>query len=233
MTTIRGLVFDFDGLILDTETPLYRSWIAIYAEVGLEVSASTWAGLLGAAADPPEAYDLLERHLGHPIDRDALHRRRMTHEMELLRYESILPGVLETLEAARSRHLRTAIASSSDRAWVTGHIGRLGLRPFFDVIVCAEDVEHTKPEPDLYLLAAERLEIEPRHAVAFEDSLHGLRAARRAGMLCVAVPNRITRGLPFDEADLILESLLDVPLGELLARLERRTTSRDSEVETA
>jgi HAD superfamily hydrolase (TIGR01509 family) len=165
-------------------------------------------------------YDILERHLGHAVDRAALRRRRMQHEMQLLQFETVLPGVEPLLADGKTRGLSLAIASSSDRAWVEGHIDRLGLRPFFEAIVCAEDVQQTKPQPDLYLSAAQRLGVAPGEAIAFEDSLHGVRAAKTAGMFCVAVPNRITRCLSFDEADLVLDSLQGSSLAEILRAAE-------------
>ncbi len=214
--TIRALIFDFDGLILDTETPLHRSWMEIYEEAGLTVTPETWAELLGSAADPPGAYDLLEKHLGRPLDRAAVRQRHMKREHELLRQEVVLPGVCRLLNAAEQRGLSRGIASSSDRRWVVGHLRRVGLFGSFDAIVCADDVSHTKPSPDLYLEAVHRLGVRPSEAIAFEDSMHGVKAAKRAGLFCVAVPNQITRHLSFDEADLVLKSLADRSLDDYI-----------------
>jgi len=216
MSYCRALIFDFDGLILDTETPLFESWKAVYREAGFEISLDYWASILGTSADPQEGYEILEQHLGRPIDRDAVHERRMKHEMELLRGETVLPGVADLLRNGKQAGLSMAIASSSDRKWVTGHIDALGLRSYFETIVCADDVSRTKPAPDLYRLAVERLGVSPGQAIAFEDSAHGVRAAVCAGLYCVAVPNRITRELDFREADRIVDSLEACDLEDLL-----------------
>jgi HAD superfamily hydrolase (TIGR01509 family) len=219
---IRALVFDFDGLILDTETPLQRSWEEIYAAFGLTVSPAKWASLLGAAADPPGAYALLEEHLGHPIDRLAMRERHLKREQELLAAETILPGVRELIGEARSRGLRLAVASSSDRAWVERHLRKFDLIASFDTLLCAEDVARTKPDPELYSAALRALDARPDEAIAFEDSAHGAEAAHRAGLFTVVVPNRATRHATFPCADLVVDSIAERSLDEYIAAAERR-----------
>jgi len=219
---IRALVFDFDGLILDTETPLYTSWQEIYREVGLDVPPEVWTTALGTAGDPPAAYEFLETHLGHATDRAELRQRRAKREKELLALEQPLPGVQATLREARARGLRCAIASSSEKAWVAGHLARLDLLASFDVLSCAEDVAETKPSPALYLDALRRLQALPEEAIAFEDSEHGVESAKRAGLFCVAVPNRVTRHGNLARADLVLPSLDARPLTLLMRDAEAR-----------
>lgn len=219
---IRALILDFDGLILDTEMPLRLSWDEIYRDVGLSVPAAEWASFLGSAADPPAPYDLLERHLGRPVDREALRHRRQAREDQLLSQETLLPGVQSLLDEADDLGLRLSVASSSERAWVEGHLARFGLGGRFHAIVCAEDVRATKPAPDLYVEALHRLRVQPSEAIAFEDSAHGVRAAKAAGLFCVAVPNQVTRHLRLDDADLALSSLDERPLQELIRQAETR-----------
>ena len=214
---IRALILDFDGLILDTETPLRDSWYEIYEDAGMSVSNEIWAELLGAEADPPGAYLLLEQHLGRAIDRDALRKRRSAREQELLRHEVAMDGVVPLLSEASGRGLMLAVASSSDRAWVEGHLRRLGLYDRFQAIVTADDVDRTKPSPELYRCALRMLGVVPRDAMAFEDSLHGVRAAKSAGLFAVAVPNRVTRHLPMNEADLVVGSIAEKSLDEYIA----------------
>jgi len=127
-----------------------------------------------------------------------------------------LPGVVAALDEARRLGLRLGMASSSSRAWVSGHLTRLGLLDYFEVLRCAEDVEAVKPDPALYRAALEGLGLAPHEAIAIEDSAHGVLAAKRAGLYCVAVPNVVTRGLDFSQADRVLKSLDEVPLAELV-----------------
>ena len=204
---IRALILDFDGLILDTESPMRTSWLEIFEDHGLVVPVERWASLLGASADPPEAYDLLEDHLGKSVDRAALHDRRMSRELQLLESETVLPGVRELIRDAQTAGLGLAVASSSERAWVEGLLKKFNLIDPFDVIVCAEDVAHTKPRPDLFLKALDLLTVEPNEAVVFEDSMHGVAAAKAAGIFCVAVPNLVTQCLDFSGADLEVDSI--------------------------
>lgn len=214
--SIRALIFDFDGLILDTESPLLSSWTEIFTQYGLTVSEQEWASLLGAAADPPEAYALLEAHLGKALDRARLHAQRVTRELELLASEQVLPGVRELILSAQGAGLKLAVASSSDHAWVDGLLTQHELIDAFDAIVCAEDVADTKPAPDLFLEALHRLGMRADEALVFEDSQHGLAAAKQAGIFCVVVPNQVTRCLSFDGADLVASSIAEYTLEQYL-----------------
>ena len=213
---IRALILDFDGLILDTESPMYTSWMEIYEEAGLHVTEEEWASRLGASADPQEAYDLLEAHLDRPVDRAALHERRLRRELVLLEREAPMPGVFDLIRGARQLGLLLGVASSSERDWVLGHLERHGLLRGFDAIVCSEDVEVTKPSPDLYLGVLEVLDVRADQAIAFEDSQHGVASAQAAGIFCVAVPNRVTRCLGFEHADLVVSSLSDRTIQEYI-----------------
>ena len=217
---IEAVILDFDGLILDTETPFRRSWEEIYAEHGLTVPPTVWAELIGSSADPSEAYDLLERHLGRAIDHGAIRERRTVRELEFLKDEAVMPGVRELIEDATARGVRLAIASSSEREWVVGHLEGIGLSESFEAIACAEDVAATKPAPDLYEAVLASLDVLPDRAIAFEDSAHGVAAAKAAGLFCVAVPNRITRHLAFPAADRVVETLAGRPLTEFIVDAE-------------
>ena len=217
---IDAVLFDFDGLILDTESTLRRAWEEIYQSHGLSVPGAVWASWVGSSADPVEAYEYLERNLEQPIDRSALRDRRMAREHELLKREQVMAGVVELIDDAVDRELRLAIASSSDHEWVAGHLRRLGLFDRFDAIVTADDVVATKPAPDLYRVALDRLGVSAERAIAFEDSAHGVAAAAAAGLFCIAVPNRVTRHASFPGANLIVETLAGRPLAEFLRAAE-------------
>lgn len=219
---ISALVFDFDGLILDTETPEFRAWQEIYTAHGCSLSLETWAVAIGTvgAFDP---YAELERRLGRPIDREAVGESRRRRISELIALEEVRPGVRAYLEDARRRGMRLAVASSSSRDWVAGHLARLGIIEHFDCLRCSDDVREVKPSPELYLSVLKALGVGAGEAVALEDSPNGVLAAKRAGIFCVAVPNALTRQLPLDHADLTLSSLLDLPLEDLIARVTRST----------
>jgi HAD superfamily hydrolase (TIGR01509 family) len=219
---IRAFLFDFDGLILDTELASRAGWELVYRDHGQELPADLWATLVGTRGDwDPMAH--LEGLVGRPLERQALHARRHAHELALIEAEELRPGIAEYLAAARRLGLKRAIVSSSTRRWVDLHLERLETSVGWDAICTAEtDAARAKPSPVLYLEALERLDVAAAEAVAFEDSPNGVRAAKSAGVFCVAVPNDVTRELGLEEAgaDLVLDSLADLAPEELLARLD-------------
>jgi HAD superfamily hydrolase (TIGR01509 family) len=135
---------------------------------------------------------------------------------ELINSQAIRPGVVETINAAVEMGLRLGVASSSSRGWVVEHLDRLNLLRHFEAVCTSDDVERVKPDPALYRLAVERLGVEPGHALAIEDSRNGMLAAKRAGLRCVVVPNEITGGMAFDEADWRVRSLAEFELRRLI-----------------
>lgn len=218
---IRALVFDFDGLILDTETAEHQAWQELYREHGAELPLERWVEGIGASWDQWSPYDQLEQQLGELVDRERVRASVRTRTSEILSDRSILPGVTEFLERAGELGLATGVASSSTRAWVQGHLRRLGLHDRFDAICCADDVGRVKPDPELYLSICDALDATPCEAIAVEDSPNGIRAAKAAGLYCVSVPNALTRMLSMDAADLVLVSLASVSLDEVIERAAR------------
>jgi putative hydrolase of the HAD superfamily len=217
---IGGLLFDFDGLLVDTETPARLAYEELYRDHGQELPLELWATLVGTiGADfDPDAH--LEELVGQPLDREQLTTRRRTRELELTDLEELRPGIEDYLVEAHHRGLSTAIVSSSSQDWINRHLDRLGRVDGWDAIVAADgDATRAKPQPTLYLEALALLGLRPDEAIAFEDSLNGIRAAKAAGLFCVAVPNPITKTFALDEADLVVESLEAMPLDDLLARV--------------
>ena len=213
---IEALIFDFDGLILDTEGPDYRSWREVYRSYGFPLPLSKWVECIGSA-DVWDVYEYLEELLGRSVDRELIRASRRAQFNEWIARQPLLPGVEEYIAGAQRLGLRLGLASSSSREWVTGHLTRLGLGAHFEHIRCQEDVARTKPDPALYLETLRALDVRADQAIALEDSLNGVLAAKGAGLFCVAVPNALIRHLDFCPADLRLDSLADLPLEDLLA----------------
>jgi HAD superfamily hydrolase (TIGR01509 family) len=216
---IRALIFDFDGLILDTEEPIYRSWLEVYEAHGETLPFERWVQIVGSTTAEFNPQHYLEERLGRPLAQDVLDRR-IARRVEMILAEQPLPGILLHIDAAKSLGLKLGVASSSTREWVIGHLDRLGILGRFDCVRCRDDVNNAKPAPDLYLAVLDCLAVGAKEAIAIEDSPNGVIAAKRAGMRCVAIPNKITASLDLSAADLVLRSMAEISLPELLARLE-------------
>lgn len=217
---MQALIFDFDGLILDTEVPDFQSWQEVYRQHGVALPLEKWASILGGtAASDFDPYDYLEELVGGAVDRQAIWIERRKRDVELISEQPMLPGVESYLHDARRIGLKLGVASSSPESWVAGHLKCLGIFEKFDVIKTADDVTHTKPEPELFLAVLEALNVPPDQAIVFEDSPNGVLGAKRAGIFTVAVPNLLTAQLDLSQADLVLGSLADLSLEELLAKV--------------
>lgn len=219
---IAALVFDFDGTMVDTESPVLAIWSEVYRRHGHELSLDDWQHALGTHGGFDPHSRLVEltggSFAGDPQE-TTIRIRRLCEE------EPLRPGVLPLLAAARRAGLKTAVASSSSLGWVERWLAHHGIRDRFDGVVGRDLVARVKPAPDLFLLAARELALPPAACLAIEDSPNGVRAARSAGMRCVIVPNRVTALLPFPAADLTLDTLEGVELADLLARLPVSTAS--------
>jgi HAD superfamily hydrolase (TIGR01509 family) len=217
---IRAFVFDFDGLIIDTEEPVYRSWLEVYQAHGEQLPFDRWIQIVGSATSAatfdPKGH--LEERLGRPLTQVVL-ERRIERRAEMVLAEPIRPGIVELATAARAVGLRVGVASSSTCQWVKGHLQRLGIIELFDCVRCRDDVAAVKPAPDLYLSVLECVGVKAEEAIALEDSPNGIVAAKAAGMWCVAVPNVITGGLDLSRADAILPTLDGVTPPDLVRKI--------------
>lgn len=213
---IRAVIADFDGLLVDTEGPEFEAWRETYHTHGFDLSFEAWSAGIGTRGVFDPRADL-ERRLGRALDHGVDQTRR-ARRRALLDAEGLRPGVKRLLVDADALSLRLGIASSSRRDWVVGFLRGHGIADHFHCVRCAEDVAAVKPAPDLYLAVTETLGVRPDEAIALEDSPNGIAAAKAAGLYCIAVPNGLTRRLPLDAADAVLDSLEDLDLAALIAR---------------
>ena len=208
---IRAFVFDFDGLILDTETPLIDAYAEVHAAHGVPFDRAVFLRSVGHADYSFDPWHGFSPH----ADRAALELERRGLKDNLLLRQPILPGVVALLESARANGVHVGLASNSDHAWVDAHLTRLGLFAHFDFIACREDAASPKPEPDLYRLVLNRFGLRGHEAVAFEDSHTGSLAAKRAQLWAVAAPNESTAHHDFSHVDWKVSSLAEVNLALL------------------
>lgn len=219
---LKALIFDFDGLILDTETPEVTVWQKIYNEHGFELPVHEWEKTVGgygiSTFDAAEHLTFLSAGKVDSVSSKARYRKESD---EIIHASSILPGVLNLINEAKLNGLKVAIGSSSPHRWVDSHAQRLGIYDLFDLIICQDDVEagRTKPHPDIYLKVLEQLNVKNNEAIVLEDSPNGVLASRRAGIFVVAVPNGLTSQMNV-QGDLSVASLAEVSLTSLIEKIK-------------
>ena len=211
---LEAIIFDFDGTMLDTETPEFQSWQSVYRDHGAILEISDWGRGIGTwgAFDP---WHDLETKIGRSLDKEPIAVAHHARVKAAIQAAELLPGVLDLLEGAKAAGIKLAIASSSNREWVEGWAFKLGILHFFAATATQDDVLRVKPDPALYVLACEKLSVQPQHALALEDSANGARSALAAGLRCAVIPNPVTRTLEFPSGVLKLETLENVRLEEL------------------
>ena len=222
---IKALIFDFDGIIIDSESPELLAWQEVFAAYGRELDLHVWADLVGRPRNHFDLYSYFQEQIDPAADLARLRKERRARVIALTEQQPVLPGVHDYLRGARDLGLKIGMASSSSANHVHGHLQRLELLQFFHTTKCFEDTESHKPEPAPYRAVLDELGVAPHEAVAFEDSPNGVTAARAAGIFCVAVPNPVTCRLPLDHADHRLTSLADESLEQLMARALARVIS--------
>lgn len=218
MKELLGLIFDFDGLIVDTETARYYAWKEVIESYGVEVPLSLWHQNIGLPSEAFDPLEFLKRSARGPVDKEAVRERKNAAFWAKMEGQSLLPGVREYLEEGKHRKMKLAICSSSPRRWVDSNLPRFGLEGVFDEIVTGSDAARIKPDPELYLKALELLDLAAENCIAFEDSPKGVESAKAAGIFCVAVPNPITADSDLRGMDMKLNSLAELPLAELEKR---------------
>ena len=206
---IAAVVFDFDGTIIDTETPVYESWRDTFVHAGVEpVEFGVWSAQVGMAdGDAMDVRALLCQRLGVDTVPEELEAKRRELIQEMLHAQPVRDGVIDFLDLAEAFGVRLAIGSSSPTSWVDSNLRRVGLRDRFEVLSCADPGIPGKPNPTVYVEACRAVGAAPGSALAIEDSHNGVSAAIAAGMTCIAAPGPITVGADFSHATIAVDSL--------------------------
>jgi HAD superfamily hydrolase (TIGR01509 family) len=217
---IKALIFDFDGLLMDTETTLLESWRYEWRQHGLELDPEGFFADHGGDVSD-DRYAALALAAGPGFDRAVSHARRNAYRQGLHRTLEPAAGIREWFDEAAGLGLRLAVASSSGEQWVRGNLARVGLADRLDVMACGNEVPAHKPDPAVYRLALHRLGVGHHEAIAFEDTPHGVAAAQAAGLACVAIPNPHLPAERFGSAELILDTAGGVTIAGLIGTLAR------------
>lgn len=212
---IRGVIFDLDGVIADTEPLQWQAYRSVLAEHGVDIGLEEYRRAWIATGTGPE---YAHRTYALPITPDEIKARKAKVYLELVhRGVTACRGAPEALARLHSTH-RIGLATNTARAEVALILGQLGVARFFHVTIAREDYVHAKPAPDAYLAAAAALGLAPHECAVAEDTARGLRAALDAGMVGLAVPNELTFDNDFTGATRRLASL-DELTAALLAEL--------------
>lgn len=221
--TLEAVVFDFDGLMIDSEWAIYETASAAFAEHGHELSVEAWGTIVGLGEEDEEAsWSSLCEAMGISLDRAAFSETHAAQDRSNRDSLPLLPGVEVLVDSLMGEGVPIGVASSSSVDWLDRHLGRLGLRQHFVAVIGADVVGGIgKPAPDVYLRACADLRADPRRSVALEDSGHGVTAAKAAGMAAVAVPGPLTARHDFARADLVVESVADLTVPRLRSLLDQ------------
>lgn len=206
----RGIIFDFDGVIVDTEWAIYQSWVKLYAREGQEISIETYSPCLGAGYSHWNPADYLEQLTGKTYDWELETPARQAMLEADLERSGLMPGVRELMDFCRRNGIGMTVASSSSRRWVAGWLSKLGIEHEFKGVFCRTDGYPVKPNPALFLAAQKCLNLPAQECLIIEDSANGVCAAHHAAIPCAAVPNRMTRHADFSLASARFENLYEL-----------------------
>ncbi len=216
---IKAIIFDFDGLIIDTESVWYESYKETLKSYQFDLPLAEFGECIGSDETVLNTY--FKKNLGESCNVDEIETRAFDIYKTKMSSPEARIGVLDYLQEASEMGFKIGLASSSSKEWVTKYLKELGLLNYFEVIVTRDDVEKVKPAPDLYLKAINDLKIDSSEGVAFEDSLNGSIAAMTAGLKCVIVPNPVTELSAFENYSLRLKSMSEKSLSEVIELIEK------------
>lgn len=215
--SIRAFVFDFDGLIIDTETPDFEAWQSVYRKYGFDFQLKDWQKSYGTGRNEFDPTSNLAKLIGKPELGKMIEHEQRVISLSKIVHTSALPGVEKILDSAKSAGLKLGIASNSSADWVLCNLARLGFLHFFDSICNGNDVSALKPDPAVFNLSISELGVRPEEAIVFEDSPNGITAAVNAGIFCVAIPNKALGNFNVEHANLVLDSLDEISIQELMS----------------
>ncbi|WP_062197101.1 HAD family hydrolase [Massilibacterium senegalense] len=214
---IKAMILDFDGLIIDTESTWYRAFYDVLSSYDIPFTESEFSQFIGAHEH--HFFQYLHKKVGHLVDDERIKMEAYEKHRELMKTQPLRDGVLDYLQEAKEDGLKIGLATSSSIDWVSNFLQPFQIDHYFEVMMTRENVTNIKPHPDLYVKAVKRLGVHPTEAIAFEDSVNGAKAAKNAGVKCVIVPNETTKHLTFPPVDLRINSMKDLSLKEVIAKV--------------
>ncbi|PFH88684.1 HAD family hydrolase [Bacillus sp. AFS088145] len=217
---IKAVIFDFDGLIVDTESVWFEAYNEVLQRYEVELTLQKFSEVVGTSDEI--LFDFINSNLKEPIEKELIEQMAKELVDEKLLEPALRESVEDYLISAKNAGLQIALASSSSREWVESFLKKLNIYEYFSVIKTKNDVKKVKPDPELYLKAIEEIGVQASEAVAFEDSLNGLIAATKAGLHCVIVPNQVTSHLEFENHSLRLSSMAEKTLEDVIKHITNK-----------
>ncbi|MEE6449365.1 HAD-IA family hydrolase [Gottfriedia acidiceleris] len=217
---IQAVIFDFDGLIVDTESVWFEAYKEVLQRYEVELTLQKFSEVVGTSDEI--LFDFINSNLKEPIDKELIEQMAKVLVDEKLLEPALRESVEDYLISAKNAGLQIALASSSSREWVESFLKKLNIYEYFSVIKTKDDVKKVKPDPELYIKAIEEIGVQASEAIAFEDSLNGLIAATKAGLHCVIVPNQVTSHLEFENHSLRLSSMSEKSLEDVIKHITNK-----------
>ena len=207
----EAVIFDMDGVIFDSETLVFRCWNVVAEKYGIKNVEEACRECLGINAVETKERFLKRYGEDFPYDEYKGEMSELFHETAADGGLELKPGVTELLAFLKEHHYKIALASSTRKVVVESQLTAAGIIDYFDKIICGDMVKKSKPEPDIYLTAAEEINVSPNKCYAIEDSYNGIRSAYRAGMDVIMVPDMLPANEEMKEICCnILDSLFQV-----------------------
>lgn len=206
---VKAVIFDMDGVIIDSEPINYQTTNEVIKQYGAYLSHEQNKQFIGTS--DIEYFSKLVNLLGIPEDPAKLFTSWQKTVFDVMKEGGIvpMPGVITVIQQLHQRKYKLAVASSGDRKRVHYILNELNIKQFFPAILTGDDVSHGKPAPDIYLKTMARLRVQPPECVVIEDSDHGVEAAKRAGIKVIGFRNPHSDGQLLKRADIILRSFTE------------------------
>lgn len=215
---LKAALFDMDGLMIDTERLHHESFKAVLEEYGILPKTNKQGVIHISGISAEDNWNRFKQQYGLEENTDILTQKKNNLHYKFLKEKvTAMPGLRELLTKLRTHNYKMAIASSSIRSHIDLVVKTLNINDYFNAIVSGDEVSHSKPAPDIFLMAASKLGVTPQECVVFEDAMNGMKAANAAGMRVIVVPNPFTSHEDFSSADKIVSSLNKVDIGLLLS----------------